>query len=87
MSKGLVNLTFSYPSILTVSIYDGCLGIVAAMACDTYASCVGTMFLGGIFCWHNALLLETQGTSPLWMQACANQSGAAKAWKGRVPSS
>ena len=33
MSKGLVNLTFSYPSILTVSIYDGCLGIAAAMAC------------------------------------------------------
>ena len=33
MSKGLVNLTFSYPSILTVSIYDGRLGIAAAMAC------------------------------------------------------
>ena len=33
MSKGLVNLTFAYPSILTVSIYDGCLGIAAAMAC------------------------------------------------------
>ena len=33
MSKGLVNLTFSYLSILTVSIYDGCLGIAAAMAC------------------------------------------------------
>ena len=33
MSKGLVNLTFAYPSILTISIYDGCLGIAAAMAC------------------------------------------------------
>ena len=33
ISKGLVNLTFAYPSILTVSIYDGCLGIAAAMAC------------------------------------------------------
>ena len=33
MSKGLVNLTVSYLSILTVSIYDGCLGIAAAMAC------------------------------------------------------
>ena len=33
MSKGLVNLTFVYLSILTVSIYDGCLGIAAAMAC------------------------------------------------------
>ena len=33
ISKGLVNVTFSYPSILTVSIYDGCLGIAAAMAC------------------------------------------------------
>ena len=55
ISKGLVNLTFAYPSILTVSIYDGCLGIVVAMACDTHASCVGTMFIVGIFCWHNAL--------------------------------
>ena len=55
MSKGLVNLTFAYPSILTANIYDGCLGIVAAMACDTHASCVGTMFIVGIFCWHNAL--------------------------------
>ena len=50
MSKGLVNLTFAYPSILTASIYDGCLKIVAAMACDTHASCVGTIFFGGIFC-------------------------------------
>ena len=33
MSKGLVNLTFAYPSILTISIYDGCLGIAAAMVC------------------------------------------------------
>ena len=33
MSKGLVNLTFAYPSILTISMYDGCLGIAAAMAC------------------------------------------------------
>ena len=33
ISKGLVNLTFAYPSILTVSIYDGCLGIAAAMVC------------------------------------------------------
>jgi len=33
MSKGLVNLTFAYPSILTVSIYDGCLEIATAMAC------------------------------------------------------
>ena len=32
-SKGLVNLTFAYPGILTVSIYDGCLGIAAVMAC------------------------------------------------------
>ena len=34
MSKGLVNLTFAYPSILTVSIYDGCLGIAAVMVCS-----------------------------------------------------
>ena len=34
MSKGLVNLTFAYPSILTVSIYDGCLLIAAVMVCS-----------------------------------------------------
>ena len=34
MSKGLVNLTFSYLSILTVSIYDGCLLIAAVMVCS-----------------------------------------------------
>jgi len=33
MSKGLVNLTFSYSSILTVGINDGCLGIAVVMAC------------------------------------------------------
>ena len=33
MSKGLVNLTFAYPSILTISMYDGCLGIAVAMEC------------------------------------------------------
>ena len=44
--KGLVNLTFAYLSILTASMKDGFLGIVAMMACDTLASCVGTILLG-----------------------------------------
>ena len=34
MGRGLVNLTFAYPSILTVSIYDGCLLIAAVMVCS-----------------------------------------------------
>ena len=34
MSKGLVNLTFACPSIVTASIYDGCLGIAAVMVCS-----------------------------------------------------
>ena len=44
--KGLVNITFAYLSILTANMKDGFLGIVAIMACDTPASCVGTILLG-----------------------------------------
>ena len=44
--KGLVNITFAYLSILTASMKDGFLGIVVMMACDTPASCVGTILLG-----------------------------------------
>ena len=43
---------------------DGCLEIVAAMACDTPALCVRTLFIRGMICWHNALWLRAQGTSP-----------------------
>ena len=38
-----MNLTFAYLSILSASMKDRFLGIVAIMACDTPASCVGTM--------------------------------------------
>ena len=58
MSKGLVNLTFAYLSILTASMKDGFLGIVAMMACDTPASCVGTMLLGG--------LINLSGAAKAW---------------------
>ena len=64
MSNGLMNLTFAYSNILTASIQDGYLGVAAAMICGTLASCVGTMFIGGLICWHNALCLGTQGASP-----------------------
>ena len=43
---------------------NGCLKIVAAMVCDTLASCVRTLFIRGMIRWHNALWLGTQGTSP-----------------------
>jgi hypothetical protein len=33
-------------------------------ASGTHALRVGTMFLGGMICWHNAVGLETQSTSP-----------------------
>jgi hypothetical protein len=46
--KGFANLNFAYLSILTASMKDGFLGIVAMMACDTPASCVGTILLGGL---------------------------------------
>ena len=61
MSKGLVNHTFAYQSILTP---EGCLEIVGAMVCDTLASYVRTLFIRGMIRWHNALWLGKQGTPP-----------------------
>ena len=53
-----MNLNFAYLSILTASMKDGFLGIVAMMACDTPASCVGTILLGG--------LIDLSGTAKAW---------------------
>ena len=56
--KGLVNLTFAHLSILTARMKDGFLEIVAIMACDTPASCVGTILLGG--------LIDLSGAAKAW---------------------
>ena len=55
-------------------LLDGCLKIVAAMVCDTLASCVWTLFIRGMICWHNALWLRAQGTSPfVHVSKCQSQ--------------
>ena len=53
-----MNLTFAYLSILSARMKDGFLGIVAQMVCDTPASCVGTMLLGG--------LINLSGAAKAW---------------------
>ena len=53
-----MNLTFAYLSILTASMKDGFLGIVAMMACDTPTSCVETILLGG--------LVDLNGAAKAW---------------------
>ena len=55
-------------------LLDGCLEIVAAMVCDTPALCVRTLFIRGMICWHNALWLRAQGTSPfVHVSKCQSQ--------------
>ena len=53
-----MNITFAYLSILTASMKDEFLGIIAMMVCDTPASCMGTILLGG--------LIDLSGTAKAW---------------------
>ena len=69
MSKGLVNLTFAYPSILTVSIYDGCLGIAAATACWVEQQRLGKeakQFLDCMHAWAAWVCGARTGWSFMW---------------------
>jgi hypothetical protein len=84
MIKGLVNLTFAYPSILTASIYRIDISELLRRwyvvllpcvwePCSLEARSVGTM----LYDWGCKVRL------PLCMWASADLSGAVKTWKGR----
>jgi len=77
MSKGLVNLTFAYPSILTVSIYDGCLLIAAVMVCSVGQQRPGKEakhFLDCMHAWAAWVCGARTGWSFMWRLSALSHS-------------
>ena len=77
MSKGLVNLTFAYPSILTVSIYDGCLLIAAVMVCSVGQQRPGKEakhFLDSMRAWAAWVCGARTGWSFMWRLSTLSHS-------------